>query len=287
MEFHIDRYDAYDIRGVFIQKGENANLVISVNDPLNREIDFECYSGIYNRLHPPRSRYGSNSQYTWLGIEKDLHRTPAGDADYYNNSVYYNVEDNCFYKKGAGDTSEWERTDFEEVYDDNPNLLGKDTDQGSYVLFRDRYRAILHKGMLCNFYAYALEKKDDGTYRSISTNNVKRHPEDYTWIYDPDSFHIEKWNTESIDSLVKEIRPSRDCLKQLRKTYRADDRKAIVKKLKRIGKAIKSAPRRFWTLLSKDGKLVIRLATLIIALGTLIAGTTVAVITILNYFNKG
>ena len=190
MEIHIDRDDAYDIRGVFMQKAENANLVISVNDPLNREIDFECYSGIYNRLHPPRSRYGSKSQYTWLGIKKDLHRTP----------------------------------------------------------------------------------------------NVKRHPEDYTWIYDPDSFHIEKWNTESIDSLVKEIRPSRDCLKQLRKTYRADDRKTIVEKLKRIGIAIKYAPRRFWNLLSKDGKLVIRLA---IALGTLIAGTTVAVITILNYLNKG
>ena len=285
MRLYIDEYYAYALKGIFIKKGDgdNANLVISVTDPFTCEIDFQCNSDKYNRLHPPRSKDRSKSKYTWLGLNSDLHLTPGGAADYYNNSVYYNVEDKCFYKKGADDTSGWERTDFEEIYYDNPNFLKKDAIQASYEHFRDRYRAILHKGMLCNFKAYALEKKDDGSFRSSSTNNVKRHPEDYTWIYDPDSFHIEGWNTESIDSLVKEIRPSRDCLEQLRETYDADDRKAKDEKRKRRCEKGKAILKRFWTWLNKDDSWVIRLCKWIIALLPLIA----AVITILNYFYKG
>ena len=174
-------------------------------------------------------------------------------------SAYYNTGDKCFYTKESGRKSEWEPTDFEHIYYDNPNLFKKDSDRwlAEYFFFLHRYRSILHKEQLCEFSAYALHEN-----RSVKNKQVDRHPDDYFWIYDPDTFHVEKWNTGSIDNLVKEIRPSRDCLKQLLESYKTDDWEALKNQCKRIWETIKSTPKRLQNWLAEYDKLIIALITL-------------------------
>ena len=88
-------------------------------------------------------------------------------------------------------------------------------------------------------------------WRSVQEPRVITHPNDYFWIYDLDTFQGEKWNTESIDALVKEMRPSRDCLKQLLESYEDDDRKTKKEKWDRRWETIKSSPERFHNWLEK------------------------------------
>lgn len=180
-----------------------------------REIEFYCSSEYYNTLHPPVT-----SKYNWIDwVAGDGHPS-AREA-----SVYYNTSHKCFYKKESGRESEWERADFEDIYnDDDPYLFVKHLDMPEkYQFFLYKYKPILHKEQVCHFSAYAIDRTDTKLH-SVYGKKVKRHPEDYFWIYDPDSFRGEKWDTESIDGLVKEIRPSRECLKQLFKSYKDDDR---------------------------------------------------------------
>ena len=115
---------------------------------------------------------------------------------------------------------------------------------------------------------------------SVQSPQVKRHPGDYEWIYDPDTFRVEKWGTESIDDLVKEIRPSRETVEYLSKSYEDDDQKAKKEKwnrmLNRIGRTIKSTPKRLQNWLAEYDKLII-------GLGGLIIGAIAASFTILTY----
>ena len=214
MALIIHRYTDYGITGKIIDVNNSGTLTISVTSPFIAEIKFYCSSYHYDILHPPTFKYN------WISwVQGDGHPNEP------EASAYYNTEDKCFYKKESGSELEWERTDFEDIYDDNPNLLGKNRNtQEKYGFFLFKYISILHKEQVCHFSAYAVQK-DNIDSHSIQNNQVKRHPDDYFWIYDPDTFHGEKWEAESIDGLVQEIRPSRDCVEWLLESYKTEDRK--------------------------------------------------------------
>lgn len=91
--------------------------------------------------------------------------------------------------------------------------------------------------MLCSFYAYALKEVDRENWCSVHSKQVERHPNDYDdhWIYDADSFRIEEWNAESIEGLVTEILPSRECLEKLLKRHDAADDELKKEKWKKRG----------------------------------------------------
>ena len=216
MALIIHRYTDYGITGKIIDVNDRSStLTISVTSPFVSEVKFHCSSYHYDILHPPTFKYN------WISwVQGDGHPNEP------EASAYYNTEDKCFYKKESGSESEWERTDFEDIYDDNPNLLGKNRNmQEKYGFFLFKYIPILHKEQVCHFSAYAVQR-DNIDSHSIQNNQVKRHPEDYFWIYDSDTFHGEKWDAESIDGLVQEIRPSRNCVEWLLESYKTEDREA-------------------------------------------------------------
>ena len=213
MAISFDEYNKYSIKGKIINVNDSSTLTISVTSPFVSEVEFYCSSDHYDMLHPPTFKYN------WISWVQG-----AGHPNETEAAAYYNTNDKCFYKKESGSESEWEHTDFVDIYDDNPNLLGKSMYmQEKYQLFLYKYMSILHKEQLCHFSAYAIDTSDRNR-PSIRSRQVERHPGDYFWIYDPDTFYGEKWDAESIDGLVQEIRPSKDCLKQLFKSYKDDDR---------------------------------------------------------------
>ena len=181
MAIIIEQYDKYSIAGKITNINNNGALTISVTSPFEREIQFDCSSDHYDMLHPPTFKYN------WISWVQG-----AGHPNETEASAYYNTEGKCFYKKEYGMESKWERTDFEDIYDNNPNLLSKNLNmQEKYKFFLYRYMSILHKEQLCHFSAYAIDW-DNRNWRSIKNKQVERHPGDYTWIYDPDTFHGEK-----------------------------------------------------------------------------------------------
>ena len=215
MEINLREYDKYRIEGKIVDINDRSStLTISVTSPFVREIEFQCHSEYYDVLHPPVT-----SKYNWIDWVRGVAHPSVTEA-----SVYYNINDKCFYKKESGSESEWECIDFQDIYTDNPYLFTKNSNSRvKFEFFLYRYKSILHKEQLCRFSAYATESTNEGL-ESIKNNQVERHPNDYDWIYDPDTFQGKKWDTESIDDLVQEIRPSRDCVNQLFKSYKDDDR---------------------------------------------------------------
>lgn len=262
MAISFDEYDRYSIKGKIIDVNDSSTLIVSVTSPFSAKIQFHCSSDHYDMLHPPAS-----PKYDW--IDWGGHDTPPIAA---GAAASYDTKEKCFYKKESGLDSGWKRTDFEDIYNDNPNLLVKNMNmQEKYKLFLYKYMSILHKEQLCHFSAYAIPT-DNRSRHSTRSKQVERHPEDYFWIYDPDTFHGEKWNVESIDGLVKEIQPSRECLKQLLESYKADEKEAMVERWKIRWKTIKSTPERFQNWLTKYDKILILLtSSLVSAIVTLIA----------------
>lgn len=264
MPITIKESHKYDISGKIIDIN-GSTFTISVTFPFTHEIKFYCRSRDYNALHPPVS-----SKYNWIRwVEGD------GPPNISEASAYYNTEDKCFYKKESGRASEWEAIDFEDLYDDDPLLFTEDPNiiqEKKYWFFQDRYMSILQKEQLCNFSAYVIRKED---LRSVHSQEVERYPDDYDyfWIYDPDSFSAEKWDAESIDDLVKEIRPSRDCLEQLLKSYEDDDRDAKRERWDRRWKKIKSTPKRVEDFMGKYSRLlwfIITFGMFLVGIGSLI-----------------
>ena len=281
MAITINEFDVYYINGKIIDIN-GSTFTISVTSPFTCEVKFHCNLGYYNILHPPIS-----SKYTWISwVQGDGHPSSSEAA------AYYNTKNKCFYKKESGRASEWEAIGFEDLYDDNPLLFTENPNsiqEEKYWFFQDRYMSILQKEQSCSFSAYAMHRIK-GDWSSIQSNQVKRHPEDYDWIYDPDSFSVKRWDTESIDDLVKEIRPSRDCLKQLlqseewdaesiddlvkkikpsreavehlSKFYEENDRKVKRENRERRWKKIKSTPKRLQNWLDDYDKLMIAIITL-------------------------
>ena len=269
ISFH--EYDRYSIKGKIINVNDNSTLTISVTSPFVNEVKFYCNSDHYDMLHPPKFTY------SWISWVRDSTHPVVSEA-----AAYYNTNDKCFYKKESGSESEWKRTDFKDIYEDNPNLLTKNINvlPEKYQSFLYKYMPTLHKEQLCHFSAYVI-KRTDTKFHSVRGQEVERHPNDYdyTWIYDPDTFRGEEWDTESIDGLVKEIRPSRECLNQLLASYEAEDRKTWVEKWKKRWQGIKSSPERFRIWLDKYDKMMI-------GLGGLIVGVILATFAILTYFKN-
>ena len=291
MAITIKDYDAYYINGKIIEINYT-RLTISVTSPFTDIIEFECRAHHYDILHPPVFKYG------WIDSQ-DTHPNVT------EASAYYNTNDKCFYRKEEGRKSEWKSTDFEDIRNDNPYFLhrGSSWTEKKYLFFVDKYLLILQKGQFCHFYAYAIHKINRN-WHSIQNKQVERHPGDYTWIYDPDSFsggkwdaesidglvkevrpsrdclkrllYAEEWDTEFIDGLVKKIRPSRDCLKRLRESYEVDDRKTKREKWDRRLETLKSIPARVEDFLGRYR----RLLWLIITLGMFLVGV---VSLIVNY----
>ena len=268
MAISFDEYDRYSIEGKIIDINDNnSTLTISVTSPFINVIKFYCNSEHYDTLHPPVS-----SKYEWIAwVQDDAHPIVT------KASAYYNTKDKCFYRKESDSGSAWERTDFDDIYEDNPHLLTKNLNmQEKYQFFLFKYMSILHKEQLCHFSAYAIDTTNRNNWHSIKNKGVERNPNDYTWIYDPDTFHGEKWDTESIDGLVKEIRPSRDCLKQLLESYKTNYWEVTKEKWKSGWKTIKSAPERFQNWLTKYDKIwYILTSSLVGALVTLIVSSII------------
>ena len=264
MAIIFDPFDKYEnITGKIIDINDGSTLTISVTFPFVSEIKVQCISEHYDILHPP-----TPFKYNWMDPQGS-HPNISEDA------AYYNTNDKCFYRKEFGRESEWERTDFEDIYDDNPNLLHflrKNLNmQEKYNFFLSKYKSILHKGQLCRFSAYAIYR-DSRNWRSIQNTLVGSNPSGYTWIYDPDTFYAEKWDAESIDGLVKEILPSRECLEESLKRHDAADDELRREKWKEKWERIKSAPERFQNWLAKYNQIWYFFATFLAgALGTLIA----------------
>ena len=272
MAITIRQNDRYFIKGKIVETAGDGTLVICVTHPFSCQIKFTCFPRQYNSIYSERL-----SKYNWLGPHGGAHPKVWGAA------AYYNAEQETFYQTESDDESggksEWEVTDFEDIYHDNPHLCTNDLDsyQKEHQFFKDRYIPILHKGMLCSFYAYALEAVDERNRKSVHSKQVERYPTDYDyhWIYDPDSFRIEEWNAESIEGLVKEILPSRECVEELLKRHRAIDKESRRKIPKEIWEWIKSTLKRFenhlqkyprvsWFILT-SGMLLIGIATLVYA----------------------
>ena len=162
--------------------------------------------------------------------------------------------------------------------------------------------SILQKELLCEFSAYAIDKSNKD-WCSVRNQEVDRHPDDYHyfWIYDPDTFSVEKWDAESIDGLVKEIQPSRKCLEELVKkippsrefiddlvkeirpsretveylseSYDEDDRKSEKEWWKRKWQAVKSIPKRIEGSIGKYPRLlwlILTLGMFLVGIGSLI-----------------
>ena len=134
--------------------------------------------------------------------------------------------------------------------------------RGIYEFVPRKYMKILHKGQSCVFSAYALDEEG----KSVNSRGVENRPDEYMWICDSNSFKAEKWDEASIDDLVKEIRPSRKCLKQLLKSYRADFWKSVRRKLRGLGRWCRTRPKTFWNWLKENHWVVIALGTLITAI---------------------
>lgn len=272
----IRQNDRYLIKGKIVETANDDTLVIFVTEPFSCQIQFTCFPIQYNSIHSSRL-----SKYNWLGLHGGPHPLGWGIA-----AAYYDTEKKCFYKKEAGNASdgdpEWEVTDFKDIYHDNSSLRTNElySQQKEHKFFVDRYIPILQKGMLCNFDAYALEEVDEENSKSVHRKRVERHPndDDYHWIYDPDSFRIEEWNAESIEGLVKEILPSRECVKELRKRHRAIDKESRRKIPKEICEWIKSTLKRFENHLQKYP----RLSWFILTLGMLLIGIASLAYTILK-----
>lgn len=264
MEITINESHKYYIRGKIIDINEPRGIfTISVTSPFTREIEFRCERGHYYLLHPVPTKYN------WIG----LHEThPPGTGA----SAYYNTKGKCFYKRESGKGSEWKHEDFEDIYDDNQNLFSKDSSRwlAEYFFFFRRYYSILQKEQLCEFSAYALH--ENGSVHNIQ---VERRPDEYYWVYDPDTFRAEKWDAESIDDLVKEVRPSREIVEYLSRSYEEDDRKAKKEKRDRRWETIKSTPKRLQNWLTEYDKLMI-------GLGGLIVGLITASVAILTFLKK-
>ena len=285
MAIIIDEYnDKYSIKGKIIDVNDNSStLTISVTSPFTNVIEFYCNSEYYDVLHPPVS-----SKYNWIDWVRDNAHPVVTEA-----SAYYNTKDKCFYRKESGSESEWEHTDFEDLYNDNPYLFTKDLNsQVKYEFFLYRYKSILHKEQLCSFSAYATEW-DNRNWHSIRNKQVERHPKDYTWIYDPDTFHGERWDTKSIDGLVKEVLPSRECLEELLikkvlpsrecleeliKRHDAADEELKRKERKERRERIESIPKRVENFIGKYP----RLLWLIITFGMLLVGIGSLIVTYLK-----
>lgn len=262
----IDETDGYYIMGKIIGINNNT-LTISVTHPFTEKIDFYCNVDYYEQIHPPKS-----VEYNWEGLrESHLTITEA--------SAYYNTDHKSFFKKESSTESEWKAIDFEDIYDSNPNLLKNEQKYPEkYIFFTDKYLQTLHKGQLCRFTAYAIDKSNRNNH-SVQNKLVEKFPNEYFWIYDPDSFFTERWTTESIDNLVQETRPSRDCVNQLSEFYEVDDRRAKEEKRDRRWKTIKSTPQRLQNLLTKYDKLMI-------GLGGLIVGAIAASVALLTYLKS-
>ena len=269
MAISFDEYDRYSIAGKITNIDNNGTLTISVTSPFVREIQFYCSSDHYDMLHPPAS-----PEYDWIDWGADDVPPIATEA-----SASYNTKEKCFYKKEFGLDSKWERTDFEEIYDDNPNLIGKSKYmQEKYQSFLYKYMSILHKEQLCHFSAYAIDLENKNR-RSIKNKQVERHSGDYFWIYDPDTFHGEKWDTESIDGLVKEVLPSRECLEGLLERHDAADAELKRKEQEERRERRKSIPKRVENFIGKYP----RLLWLIISLGTFLVG----IVSLIVSYSKG
>lgn len=265
MAFIFDKYDEYGIDGKIIDINDRSStLTISVTSPFTSVIKIHCIPEHYNTLHPPLT-----SKYNWIDwVAGDGHPS-AREA-----SVYYNTSHKCFYKKESSRESEWERADFEDIYnDDDPYLFVKHLDvPEKYQFFLYKYKSILHKEQVCHFSAYAI-RRINRDWKSIQNKEVERHPEDYTWIYDPDSFYGEKWDAESIDGLVKEILPSRECLEESLKRHDAANDELRRKEWKKKWKRIKSIPKRVENLIAEYPRslwLIISIGMFLIGMGTLI-----------------
>ena len=272
MAITINTHDRYLIKGKIVDIANNGALVIFVTYPFSSKIEFTCFPMEYNYIHSSRL-----SKYNWLGLNSGSH------PQVWEASAYYNTEQKNFYKKESAGESEWKATDFEDIYYDNSRLLTNDLHsyQKEHKFFVDRYIPILQKEQACAFYAYALQKTNEGNRQSVNSSQVERYPDDrdYLWIYDPDTFYLEKWGTESIDDLVKEVRPSKECVKQLLKSYEDDDRKAKKEKWNKVSETIKSTPKRFEDFLRKYKQSTI-------GLGGVIVGAILAIVALLTYFKQ-
>ena len=116
MAINFEDYDKYSIKGKIIDINDNnSTLTISVTSPFINVIKFYCNSEHYDTLHPPVS-----SKYEWIAwVQDDAHPIVT------KASAYYNTKDKCFYRKESDSGSAWERTDFDDIYEDNPHLLTK------------------------------------------------------------------------------------------------------------------------------------------------------------------
>lgn len=276
MAITINTRDRYLIKGKIVDIPGDGTLVIFVTDPFSSKIEFTCFPMQYNYIHSSRL-----SKYNWLGLGRGSH-PQAWEA-----SAYYNTEQKSFYKKESDSESngesEWKVADFEDIYRDNSRLLTNDLHsyQKEHKFFVDRYIPILQKEQPCKFSAYALQEINEGNWQSVNSSQVERYPNDrdYLWIYNPDTFRGKKWDTESIDDLVKEVRPSKGCVKQLLKSYEDDDRKAKKEQRNKVWETIKSTPKRFEDFLGKYKQSTI-------GLGGVIVGAILAIVALLTYFKQ-
>lgn len=278
MAITINTRDRYFIKGKIVDVAGDGTLAIFVAQPFSCRIKFTCYPIQYNYIHSSRL-----SKYNWLGLDRGSH------PQVWEASAYYNTEQKHFYKKESGEDdgeSTWKAADFEDIYHDNSRLLINDLHsyQKEHKFFVDRYIPILQKEQSCAFYAYALQEIDEGNYQSVNSSQVERYPDDrdYHWIYDPDTFYVEKWDTESIDDLAREILPSRECLEELLKRHDASDEKLKKEKRKEKWEWIKSTPKRIENFLAKYS----RLSWLLITLGAFFVGVGSLILSYLNRQGK-
>ncbi len=269
-------------------------LKILVNHPFNAEISIIMNTDTWNKY------VNYSVSRNWRGF-LDNHPKECNSMDF-----YCNPQEGKFYMGSSTDDknySVWEETTLEKIVN-----ISRLAWEFSRHIHTDYNR--LHAGQTCEFYAYAIDNND----RLYKPSTIEDNFPKYKWIYNPLTFkahditsesiehliaktpppklvadkiilnHIQefqhsKTNGLNIDGLVKEIRPSRECLKQLLESYEAEDQKTWVEKWKKRWQGIKSSPERFRIWLDKYDKMMI-------GLGGLIVGVILATFAILTYFKN-
>ena len=259
---NINKYGE-QIKGKFSHKAQRDGIVISVTSPFVEEIHIEsddnihkAYSETYSLL-PPQAEH------------------PKGEY----RSIYYNTEEQRYYrsewrpKKPELEESEWGYiwviTDSEYI---TKHAKRCEKLQAHYRSYHD-----IHKGQLCVFTGYAIDP--NGDFKKPSTIESKLILDDRTkWFFNPWSFKVSLLDENTIDGLVKEILPSRECLEESLERHDAADDELKRQERNKRWQSIKSIPKRVENFIGRYP----RLLWLIITFGMLLVGIGSLIVAYLN-----
>ena len=243
-----------EMKGKFSHNLPRNGIVILVTSPFVEEIHIECDHDISNEYWNTYSLLAPQAEH------------PEGE----NRKIYYNTREKYYYR------SEW-REKNPEQQESKSGYIWVEANSEDIVeharqceKLQAHYRSYhdIHKGQLCVFRGYAVDPNGDFKKPSTVESMFDRHK----WFYNPWSFKVSLLDENTIDGLVKEILPSRECLEESLERHDAADDELKRQEWKRKWERIKSTPERLQKWLTKYNQIFLLLtSSLVAAIVTLIA----------------